>query len=193
MSNNPEQLPNRQESGVEAPQPKIENIEKTNEKPEASVELSPRDLEAQAEQLKAEAIETARNAENNNKDDKKHEKNSIPSRRSSISKKQHDESYSRTMSRVQNELSTGSRIFSKFVHNKIIDSTSNFVGNTIARPNAILAGAVVGFILTLLVYTIAKTTGYALSGFETIASFIVGWIIGIVFDYLRVLVTGTKN
>jgi len=97
------------------------------------------------------------------------------------------------MKHVQSELPASSRMYSNIIHNKVIEKMSDIVGNTIARPNAILLGAVVAFVLTLLTYTVAKTIGYALSGFETIAAFIIGWLIGIIYDYLRVLITGTKS
>ncbi|HRN90324.1 MAG TPA: hypothetical protein PK543_01410, partial [Candidatus Saccharibacteria bacterium] len=76
--------------------------------------------------------------------------------------------------------------------NKTVEKVSDVVGSTVARPNAVLSGAVSAFILTLAVYIVAKTIGYRLSGFETIAAFIVGWTIGILYDYLRILITGKK-
>jgi hypothetical protein len=42
------------------------------------------------------------------------------------------------------------------------------------------------------VYLIAKNLGYVLSGFETIGAFAIGWIIGVLYDYFRVMVTGKK-
>ena len=45
----------------------------------------------------------------------------------------------------------------------------------------------------LIIYTIAKTIGYKLSGFETIAAFLIGWLIGLIYDYLRILITGKKE
>ena len=109
-----------------------------------------------------------------------------------ISKKKRNESYKRTMTRVQNELPIQNRLFSKIIHNKLIEKTSDIVGGTIARPNAMLSGSIVAFVLTLLIYTVSKMIGYRLSGFETITAFILGWIIGLVYDYLHVLVTGNK-
>jgi len=192
MSNDPEQLQNEQERTIETQQSAAEQLEKLRDNPEASVELSPRDLEAQAERLRVEALETAISVEKGGKEAKKSEKHSTPSLRGSINKKEREKSYAKTMKRVQSELPIGSRLFSKVIHNKFIEKTSDILGNTITRPNAMLSGAVVAFMLTLLTYTIAKTVGYALSGFETIAAFMIGWIIGIIYDYLRVLVTGTK-
>ena len=96
------------------------------------------------------------------------------------------------MKQVQSELPAPQRAFSKIIHNPVVEKTSEAVGKTIARPNAILAGSVVAFFAVLAVYLIAKNLGYVLSGFETIAAFIVGWLIGILYDYLRVMITGKK-
>jgi hypothetical protein len=187
----PEQLQNGQEHSVESQQSSGEQLEKLKNISENTVELSPRDAEAQAERARIKALETAVSVESGGKETKKG-KNSTSSRRGTISKKLRNESYKRTIKQVQSELPVASRTFSKLIHNKVLEKTSDVVGGTIARPNAMLAGAVVAFILTLATYTTAKTIGYTLSGFETIAAFIIGWIIGIVFDYLHVLITGKK-
>jgi len=193
MSDNSEQLQSIQEYGIEAQASATKQLEKLSNNPETSVELSPRDTEAQAERARIKALETAASVESDSKETKKSEKRPAPLRRGPISKKQLSASYRRTMEQVQNELPAGNRIFSKIIHNKVIEKTSDIIGNTVARPNAMLAGAVVAFALTLLTYTTAKTIGYTLSGFETIGAFIVGWVIGIVYDYLRVLITGKRS
>ena len=41
-------------------------------------------------------------------------------------------------------------------------------------------------------YMIASKYGYPLSGAETIASFATGWLLGQIFDYLRVMITGKR-
>lgn len=191
--NNPEQLQNSQEYDVESQKSASEQLEKLKNSIENTVELSPKNTEAQTEKARLEALETAISVESGGKEKKKAKAHSAPSRLGSISKKQRNESYARTIKQVQNELPIGNRLFSKVIHNPVIEKTSDIIGNTIARPNAMLSGAVVAFVLTLLTYTIAKTIGYALSGFETIAAFIIGWILGIVYDYLLVLITGGKE
>jgi len=193
MGGNPEQLQNEQDRGIETHQSVNKQLEKLGSNLEDFIELSPRDAETQAERARIEALETATSIETDDKEAKKAEKHPISSRRGPIRKKQLDESYKRTMKQVQDELPTSNRIFSKIIHNKVIEKMSDIVGDTIVRPNAMLSGAVVAFVLTLLTYTVAKTIGYVLLGFETIAAFIIGWIIGIVYDYLRVLITGTKS
>jgi hypothetical protein len=96
------------------------------------------------------------------------------------------------MDTVGRELSAPERIFSKVIHNKTVETVSDTVGSTVARPNAILSGSVCAFLLVATVYILARYQGYGLSGFETIAAFILGWIIGIVIDFLRIMISGKR-
>jgi hypothetical protein len=99
-------------------------------------------------------------------------------------------SFNATMSEIRTQMSAPSRAFSKVIHNKTVETVSEAVGNTVARPNAILSGAIFAFALTLAVYLVAKNLGYPLSGFESIGAFIVGWLVGIIYDFLKVMITG---
>lgn len=191
MENYQEKLNGNQEHDVEAQKPTTEHAEKLTENSETAVELSPQDIEARNERIRLEAIETAKSIES--KSNKKAEERPSTSRRGPIGKKQREKSFIQTMNQVQSTLPASGRIFSRIIHNEFVEKTSDVLGNTVARPDAILAGAFAAFILTLLTYTVAKTIGYSLSGFETIAAFIIGWLIGITYDYLRVLFTGKKS
>ena len=99
--------------------------------------------------------------------------------------------YKETMTDMQAKLPKSSRVFSKVIHNPVIEKTSEVVGNTVARPNLIIAGAI-GSLASVVIYAIARRYGYELSGFETIGAFIVGWIIGILYDFFKVMITGKK-
>jgi hypothetical protein len=124
---------------------------------------------------------------------KEQERPSSPAeRRGPIGKKEQDVAFQTTMKEVRSQMSAPSRVFSKFIHNKVVEKTSEVVGGTVARPNALLTGAIFAFVLTLGVYLIAKNFGYPLSGFETIAAFILGWILGILFDFVKLMATGRK-
>jgi len=101
-------------------------------------------------------------------------------------------SFKTTMHEVQDQMSAPSRTFSKIIHNKTVEKVSDATGATIARPNAILSGAIFAFTLTLVVYIVAKNLGYPLSGFETIGAFLLGWAIGLCYDFLKVMITGRK-
>lgn len=102
------------------------------------------------------------------------------------------ESYNHTMKVVRSELSAPERAFSKVIHNPVVERTSEVIGSTVARPNAILSGSIFAALTVLALYVTARHYGFALSGFETIGAFIVGWAIGIVFDLLRGMITGKR-
>ncbi len=117
-----------------------------------------------------------------------------PERRVRIaSRKERDVAFDRTMNDIRPHLSSPSRVFSQFIHNKTVENVSNFVGGTVARPTAILSGALFAFLLTSSVLIIARRFGYQLSGFESIAAFLFGWGLGLIYDFLRIMITGKKN
>lgn len=101
--------------------------------------------------------------------------------------------YASIVQQTQSELSAPSRAFSKIIHAPVIEKISETAAKTIARPNAILIGSILAFSLTLAVYLIARYNGYPLSGTETIAAFVIGWILGIVYDFFRAMITGGGN
>lgn len=113
-------------------------------------------------------------------------------RRGPASKKEHETSFNATMNEIQSQMSPSSRTFSKVIHSKPVERVSEAAGTTIARPNALLSGAVFAFILTLVVYLVAKNIGYPLSGFESIGAFILGWLIGIAYDFIKAMITGRR-
>lgn len=187
----PEQAGSGPESKIETSEAAHEQQEKLANRTETGVE-SPRDADMSAERAREAALESAISVESGSKEKDRASEPTTAKRRGPISKKQKDASFKRRMQEVQAHESTASRAFSKVIHNKVIEKTSEVVGSTVARPNAILAASVSAFILTLAVYVLAKIIGYQLSGFETIAAFIIGWVIGIIYDYLRVVITGKK-
>ncbi len=151
------------------------------------------DSKHEAEQSKQEALEKAKSAE---KPVEKHEEQASraekrPSRLAGI-KPGSDAAFRLEMNEARKSMSPASRTFSKFIHNKTIEKTSEAVGSTIARPNAMLSGSLFALVLTAAIYFWARWAGYPLSGFETIGAFIIGWLIGIIFDFTRIMVTGKR-
>ena len=78
------------------------------------------------------------------------------------------------------------------IHNKAIEKVSDVAGSTIARPNALLSGAICAFLLVGTLYLHARYLGYALQGSETMAAFLLGWVIGIAFDFIRAMIRGKR-
>lgn len=165
----------------------LERSRELHEKLKENVEKSPENTD----DLKKEALEKALSKE---KDEKQQLEASPAERRTQgpISKYEKEASFGATMKEVRSQMSAPSRTFSKVIHNKTVEKVSDGVGATIARPNAVLSGAIFAFVLTLGVYLLAKNLGYPLSGFETIAAFALGWALGIAYDFLKVMITGRK-
>ena len=190
MSN--EHEPQGPENSIETPKVSAEHYENSEKNIESKSEHVESGEKA-AEKARVEALETAISVEAGSAEKKsKANEGAAPRRRGGISKKEKKASYTKHMKQLQAELPAPERAFSKLIHNPVVEKTSEFIGSTVARPNAILSGAVVAFFLVLAVYLVAKNLGYVLSGFETIGAFILGWVIGVLYDYFRVLVTGKK-
>ena len=183
---------------------KAPNIERNNEALEGKYESLKDDLERRAEKskiengeqaverAKIEALKQAVSVEAGGAEKKGKEPVSSPRRHGAISKKEKNANYKRHMKRIQADMPAPQKAFSNFIHAPVVEKTSEVVGSTIARPNAILSGAVVAFIAVLGVYLVAKYYGYPLSGFETIGAFAAGWIIGLLYDFFKNMITGTK-
>lgn len=107
-------------------------------------------------------------------------------RRGPISKKQLDNSFHSQMNHVRDHMTPGEKLYSRFMHTKAVEKASDFIGSTIARPNAMLTGSIFAFISVTILYFTANHFGIQLSGFETIGTFILGWFVGIIYDYASV-------
>jgi hypothetical protein len=167
-----------------------EQAERAIEKKETLLESA----EKSAERAKIEALEAAVSVEKGGVEkDRQPRKQSPARRRGALSKAEKKASFDKHMTQVQSEMSAPKRAFSKVIHTPIIEKASEAIGSTVARPNAILAGSLTALFLVLGVYVLAKTQGYTLSGFETIGAFIVGWSIGMLYDFFKVMITGKKS
>jgi len=191
--------------GAGSEQQKLDNKELSPEqlesylKAEAAVERAAEHSNVESgekseQDARIEALKEAVSVESGSAEKKARGGNGVaPKRRhGTVSKKEKDASYKKHMKQVQSELSPTSRVFSKVIHAPVIEKSSEIIGSTVARPNAILSGAVVAFFAVLLVYLVSKYYGYPLSGFESIGAFIVGWTLGILYDFFKVMITGKK-
>jgi flagellar biosynthesis/type III secretory pathway protein FliH len=190
LPQSPETSPEKKELSPEL----AEAYSKVESSSERSTEKAKIENGEQAvENAKIEALKQAISVERGSAEKKKKESGAAAGRRHGVvSKKEQKASYTHHMKKLQEELPAVQRGFSKLIHNPAVEKSSEVIGSTIARPNAILAGAVVAFFSVLIVYLTAKHYGYVLSGFETIGAFIVGWVLGILYDFFRVMITGKK-
>jgi hypothetical protein len=157
---------------------------------EKSVETSPESQTERANDARKEA-EAAFNKEAGKETRSGGEPTAMAIRR--VTKKEREASYEATMKHVRSEMSLPSRAFSKVIHAPVVEKSSEVIGSSFARPNAVLAGSASALILVSLTYVIARTFGYRLSGFETIGAFVLGWVIGLIYDYFKVMAFGNRR
>lgn len=183
---NPEILNPGGERGVESQAAAAERSKELLKQVEKSVENSPETKVERVGQARAEAKEALMSREAGGAEKRRTNADTTPSL-PHASKKQRKDSYENTMRQIQSEMSKPSKTFSKVIHNKTVERVSETVGASVARPNAVLAGSMMATFLTLFVFIVAKQYGYRLSGFETIATFLLGWAIGLIYDYARLM------
>ena len=188
---------NPENSANQEPNLEVEkSYEKTGEALENAAEKAGvENGEKAAEKAKVEALKEAISVERGGAEKKGRESSASPAQRRHgvVNKKEREESYKQHLKQIRSEMPAGQRTFSKVIHNPAVEKASEVAGATVARPNSILAGAIVAFFAVLAVYLIAKHYGYPLSGFETIGAFIAGWIIGALYDFFRVMITGKRG
>lgn len=142
-----------------------------------------------------EALEKASRLAEQSDTSKKKDDSESPERRilrGAPSKKQLGQSFNNQMNNVRQELPLPQRAFSRLIHAKPIEVTAEFLEKTVARPNALLSGSIAAFLAVSTSYFVARYFGFQLSGFETIGAFILGWIIGIIYDYLTTLFSKSR-
>ena len=167
-----------------------EQQERLKEDVERSVEAKPKE---NLDEARHEALEHASRAELEKITTEKSQYETAPDkRRGPPGKAELNASFNSTIKEVRSQMSGPSRAFSVVIHNPVIEKVSDVVAATVARPNAILSGAVFAFLITTAIYLIARFNGYYLTGTETIASFILGWLVGLIYDYIRLLVLGKR-
>lgn len=190
MPHSPEHL-NPGEVKLGASEAAGEQAEKLR-KLESSIEHSPESQAETIEKARAEANKEALLGKERGGAEKKAGGEPSATTIRKVTQKEKNVEYKKTLREVQTQLNAPSRAFSKVIHTPAVEKTSEFVGKTVARPNAIVAGSACALILVSLVYWIAKRYGYPLSGFETIGAFLLGWVLGLIFDYVRVMATGGR-
>lgn len=111
-----------------------------------------------------------------------------------ITKAEKTRTYKMTMNRMQNQLSTPSKVFSEFIHNPVVEKTSAAVGSTVARPSGILGAGIVGFIGITVIMYFARKNGFEIANSYTliVILFVGGWALGMILEVLLRLIRRTR-
>ncbi len=165
----------------ERPELKAEKPTRDNEKLEHKVETQ-QEREKSAEKTR-EKLEKSldKEAEKNREKQPKPVETREPQ---TITRAKRDEAFNSTMKTVRNQLSPVQRSFSKFIHAKPVEVTSELLEETIFRPSFLWGGVIGGIILGASLYIFARMQGFRLSGSEFIVGLFIGGIIGLIIERL---------
>lgn len=90
-------------------------------------------------------------------------------------------SFTRIMSKTRKQLKPTDRVFSKVIHNPIVDQVSEGLGKTVYRPSGVIGAGVVSFIGLSIVLYYAKTNGFEMPPSLLLllisAGFVSGWLV----------------
>lgn len=192
--NSPEQLQGGHERAVEASNAAAErSAELAKSRIEKGVEATPEKSNVErAHEARTDAHEALFSKEAS-KEKRSGGEPSSPAVIRKITKREKQRAYKHTMQRIQSEMSAPARTFSKIIHAPFVEKASDVAAGTVARPNALLSGAMVAFFVLTAFYVIGRTYGYPLSGFEMIGAYVLGWVVGLMIDYFRALTVGRVN
>lgn len=95
-----------------------------------------------------------------------------------------DQSLKQGLKSIQRHLPAYQRPFSKFIHNPVVESTSDFVGATGARPSGIFVGGLFSLIFSVFIMIVCRYYGYEYNYLIGVAGLAGGFVLGIFLEFL---------
>ncbi|MBA3758578.1 hypothetical protein H0X10_03035 [Candidatus Saccharibacteria bacterium] len=92
------------------------------------------------------------------------------------------QTYERTLGRVRSRLSAPEKAMSSVMHNKVVESLSNGVSKTAARPSGILGAGIVTLLGSSVLLYMAKYYGFQYNFFFFFILLAAGFVLGIVIE-----------
>lgn len=101
--------------------------------------------------------------------------------------------YTETLKTIRKTLKPQEKILSNIVHSKSLEKPLEIVSKTIFRPTPVLFAGITAFMVTAMIFILAKTGGYSIRGSGwLIVSLLAGYFIGVLIDFLRLLFMNKK-
>lgn len=101
--------------------------------------------------------------------------------------------YADILEQARSHMNLPSRIFSRIIHFRPVEILSDLLAATLFRPLPLIFAGLMAALLPLVIWLIAKYFGYNLSGTESIIAFTLGWLVGVIVDYTKILITGKST
>lgn len=175
-----------------------ERLRAKHEQHEAFKESDFEGLEEKAEKSRAEAAELAQDKSHEIDDilkkieheatssaeiSKKHiEKHSRDNEPAQLNYRIVSHTFTQTIHRVQNKLPVYQRAFSKLVHSNTVETASEAVGSTIARPSGLLGGGICSVLASLGTLVLCRYYGYEYNFLIGLLAFGGGFALGLILE-----------
>ncbi len=99
-----------------------------------------------------------------------------------VSRRERDAVFQSTMQQVRHQLTPAQRTFSRLVHAKPVEATSELLEETVFRTSFLWGGVIGGLIFGGALYLVARVQGFELSGSEFIIGLVLGGLIGFLIE-----------
>lgn len=160
-----EQLSSPEES-AEIIEKQPENSQETNTPPQESIEEIQQDVKEQASPSDELRVDSEANT----------------TQPTMVDRGMKQQSYRATLGKIQSHLSKPQRVFSKVVHQPIIEAASDISSKTVARPSGILGGGLVSLIGSSIVVYVSMKYGFSYNYFVFILLYVAGFIVGMIVE-----------
>ena len=104
-----------------------------------------------------------------------------------------NQTYKKTIRKVQSNLSRPERSFSRLIHQPVVEKASNIGAVTVARPSGFLLGSITALIGSATVVFLAKRNGFSYNYSILLLLFAGGYLAGVVLELLWRLVLRRKK
>ena len=184
---NPEEAKSSSQS---SPELKVEQSKTSSTEQLQATETQAEKAERQAadrlEQLKENKVETKTEklSEKTEKNELKAERQPKVEKETKPTKAQRKTAFNEEISSIRAHLTPAQARLSRVVHNRVVESASQALEETVFRPSLVLGGAVGALIVGGGFYVFAKVRGYPVTGSEFIVGLIVGGGLGLLAELL---------
>jgi len=108
--------------------------------------------------------------------------------------KSNRKTYQEVLDKSHHNLSQTEKVFSKIIHSSFIGITTKMLEDTVFRPTPLIVALSLSIVSGCILFIFALLFGYTVRSFEGLGFFFLfGFIIGIIYEYLRLLTRSTKK
>lgn len=99
----------------------------------------------------------------------------------------------RLLKQLRKQLPVSDRLFSRVIHQPIIDNTSELAGKTVGRPSGLLSGGIFAFVGSSVVLYIDKHYGYRYNFLLWAICFVGGFVVGLLLEAFIKLIAHRRS